>query len=107
MIKITKKALDKVKEISLAEDIGHNIIRLKVMGGGCAGMTYDMHFDEMITDLDETMDFDDVKIIIDPLSYQYLDEVTLDYIDSEIASGFKFLNPAVKSTCGCGSSVSF
>jgi len=107
MIHLTEKAAKQIKEISDAEGIGHLTVRVKVVGGGCAGFSHDMYYDDQVTDMDETFDVDGVKIVVDPLSFQYLDEVTIDYVESPIGAGFKFLNPNVKGTCGCGSSVSF
>lgn len=111
MIQITEKAALKVKEISDSEGIGHYNIRVRVVGGGCAGFTYDMYYEDKVGELDETIECTDyygtIKIIVDPLSFQYLEEVTIDYLDSQFGAGFKFLNPAVTGSCGCGSSVSF
>jgi iron-sulfur cluster insertion protein len=111
MIHITEAAAKKVVEISEAEGIGHNNVRVRVIGGGCAGFTHDMYYEENITDMDEVIEFNDfygfIKVVIDPISFQYLDEVTIDYLDGPMGGGFKFLNPNVKGSCGCGSSVSF
>lgn len=107
MISLTKIAVDKVKEISESEGIGHFNIRVKIIGGGCAGFTHDMFYEDKISDVDEVIEQDGVKVIIDPLSFQYLEDVEIDFIDSPISAGFKFLNPNVKGSCGCGSSVSF
>jgi iron-sulfur cluster insertion protein len=107
MIYITEKAAEKIKEISDSEGIGYYSVRVKVQGGGCAGFTYDLFFDDKIVDMDEVAELDGVKVIIDPLSFQYMDEVTMDYIEGTISAGFKFLNPNVKGTCGCGNSYSF
>jgi iron-sulfur cluster insertion protein len=106
MIHLTEKAAKKIEEISNSEGIGHYIIRVKVVGGGCAGFSYDLFFDDQEAPLDETSELDGVKIISDPLSFQYLDEMVIDYVEGPISSGFKFNNPNVKSTCGCGSSFS-
>jgi len=106
MIHLTEKAAKKIEEISNSEGIGHNIIRVKVVGGGCAGFSYDLFFDDQSSPLDEVSELDGVKIIADPLSFQYLDEMVVDYVEGPINSGFKFSNPNVKSTCGCGSSFS-
>ena len=66
---------------------------------------YDMYFDDLpATDADEVMEQDGVKVVVDPMSYQYLDEVTIDYVDGLMGAGFKFINPKVKASCGCGSS---
>lgn len=107
MISLTKIAVDKVKEISEAEGIGHYNIRLKIIGGGCAGFSQDMQYEDNISELDEVIEQDGIKMIIDPLSLQYLDETEIDFIDSPISAGFKFLNPNVKGSCGCNMSVSF
>jgi iron-sulfur cluster insertion protein len=108
MIHITDKAISKIKEISEAEGVGHLTVRLKVVGGGCAGFTQDMHFDDIgAKELDEVIEMDGVTILVDPMSMQYMDETTLDFVESQFGTGFKFLNPNVKSSCGCGSSVSF
>lgn len=107
MLAITDKAAVKIKEISEAEGIGHFNIRLKVIGGGCAGMTHDLFFEEVISDLDEVSDIDGIKIIIDPISFQYLENANIDYIENSMSAGFKITNPDIKSTCGCGSSFAY
>ena len=111
MIELTEKAALKIIEISNAEGIGHFSVRAKVRGGGCAGFSHDMDFDDSITNDDEVTEVTDyygtVKIIIDQISYQYLDESTIDWIDSMIGGGFKFVNPKATGSCGCGNSVSF
>ena len=106
MITITDKAIEKVKSFSADEGIGHNSIRVKVKGGGCAGFSYDIEFDDTSTDMDEVFEFDGVKIIIDPMSNQYLDGSEIDYVDGLFGAGFKFNNPNVTGSCGCGSSFS-
>jgi iron-sulfur cluster insertion protein len=106
MIKLTEKAVTKVKEIAEAEGIASLTIRVSVKGGGCAGFTYDMEFNDQVGELDESIDQDGVKIVTDPLSIQYLEDVEIDYLDSPFGGGFKFNNPTVKATCGCGSSFS-
>lgn len=106
MIHITEKAAKKIEEISNEEGIGHYSVRVKVIGGGCAGFTYDMFFDDTVGEMDEVFELDGVKVITDPLSFQYLDEVVIDYLDGPISAGFKFNNPNTTGSCGCGSSFS-
>jgi iron-sulfur cluster insertion protein len=106
MIHITEKAAKMIEEISNSEGLGHYTVRVKVVGGGCAGFSYDMYFDDTIGELDEVTEMDGVKVVVDALSFQYMDEVTMDFIDTEMQRGFKFLNPNVTGTCGCGSSFS-
>ena len=106
MITVTEKAIKEIKNISDAEGIGHYSVRLRVIGGGCAGFTHDMYFEEQVNEMDETVEVDGVKVIVDPLSFQYLEDVEVDYTDGQFGRGFKFNNPNVKGSCGCGSSFS-
>ena len=104
MISITEKAVGKLKEMSEEYETGHLTVRLKVVGAGCAGFSYDMMFDDIVSESDETLEQDGIKVVIDPVSFQYLENVTIDYVDGLMGAGFKFLNPDVKASCGCGSS---
>lgn len=106
LISMTEKAVKAAKDLAEAEGISHTSIRLRVIGGGCAGFSYDMFFSESVNEMDETFEFDGVKIIVDPLSLQYLDNIEVDFIDGPFGSGFKFNNPNVTGSCGCGSSFS-
>jgi iron-sulfur cluster insertion protein len=106
MITITTKAADKVKEIADAEALHGQGLRLRVVGGGCSGFSYDLYFEDQPTDMDETFEANGVNLYIDPLSFQYLDGTEIDYVEGLHGAGFKFNNPNVKGTCGCGSSFS-
>ncbi len=107
MIHITENAASKVLEIAAAEDFGGRPLRVKVIGGGCAGFSYDLYFSEDDPlPMDEVFEDKGVTIMVDPLSFQYLDGVEIDYLDGPFASGFKFINPNISSSCGCGSSFS-
>lgn len=106
MVTITEKAAAKVKEIAEAEALQGQGLRLRVMGGGCSGFTYDLYFEDSPTDMDERFESNGVALFVDPLSYQYLEGTEIDYVDGLHGSGFKFGNPNVKGTCGCGSSFS-
>jgi iron-sulfur cluster insertion protein len=104
MISITELAAEKVQEISNSEGLDGQGLRLRVIGGGCAGFQYDLYFEEAPTDLDERFESNGVQLFVDPLSYQYLDGTQIDYVETTHGSGFKFGNPNVTGTCGCGSS---
>jgi iron-sulfur cluster insertion protein len=104
MISITNLAAGKVKEIANAEGLLGQGLRLRVIGGGCAGFQYDLYFEETPTDMDERFESNGVDLFVDPLSYQYLDGTEIDYVEGAHGSGFKFGNPNVSGTCGCGSS---
>jgi iron-sulfur cluster insertion protein len=106
MITITEKAAEKVNEIAVAEELGGQGLRLKVIGGGCAGFSYDLYFEDKPGEMDETFEDKGIKLYIDSFSYHYLEGTEIDYVEGLHGSGFKFQNPNVKSTCGCGSSFS-
>jgi iron-sulfur cluster assembly accessory protein len=103
---ITEKAAAAIKEISESEGIGHTSVRIKVIGGGCSGLTNEMEYDDSPGELDEVIEIDGITIIIDPLSSQYMEGITMDYQETSLGGGFKFSGGAIKSTCGCGSSFS-
>ena len=106
MISLSTKAIEKVKEIRETEGLGEQGLRLKVLGGGCSGFSYDLYFEDETTDLDQTFESGGIKLYVDMMSYQYLEGTEIDYVEGLHGAGFKFLNPAAKSTCGCGSSFS-
>jgi iron-sulfur cluster insertion protein len=106
MITITDKAVEKLKEISEADEIGHFVVRVGIKGGGCAGYMTDMFFDDMIKDTDEIIEKGGVKIIVDEMSFQYLDGTDIDYEEGLMGSGFRFANPNKTGSCGCGKSFS-
>jgi iron-sulfur cluster assembly accessory protein len=106
LVKLTARAAEKVKAIREEEKIeaGYGL-RLKVQGGGCSGFAYDLYFDQ-VQDVDQTFESQGVRMICDQMSLMYLVGTEIDYVESVQGSGFKFTNPNVKSTCGCGSSFS-
>jgi len=106
MITLTDKASEKVREIQNAEGLGGQGLRLRVIGGGCSGFSYDLFFDEDVTDMDEKFESHGIALYVDQMSYQYLENTEIDYVEGLYGAGFKFNNPTAKSTCGCGSSFS-
>jgi iron-sulfur cluster insertion protein len=111
-MRFTQKAKEKIVEIAAAEKIVDPIVRVKVLGGGCAGFQYDMTFldsREMYDpNSDEVFEMGKFTVVVDSISYQYVSEAEVDWLSEGIlAEGFKFNNPAVKSSCGCGNSVGF
>ena len=76
-----------------------------MVGGGCSGFSYHMAFENQVNEAsDNVYEFDGLKVLVDQMSEMYLEGVSIDYIETLEGSGFKFNNPNVKSTCGCGSS---
>ena len=106
MENITPVAATMVNEIRDAEGIEtHLALRLRVVGGGCAGFSYDLYFDEPI-EVDRQFEIQGVKVVVDEMSLMYLVGTEIDYVEGLQGAGFKFNNPNVKTTCGCGSSFS-
>ncbi|MGH9662302.1 MAG: HesB/IscA family protein [Bryobacteraceae bacterium] len=106
MIQMTENAVAKVKEILETQEPKPNGLRIAVVGGGCSGFNYSMAFENSPTMLDKTYKWDGLKVFVDQASLLYLDGIEIDYIETLEGAGFKFNNPNVKSTCGCGSSFS-
>lgn len=106
MIALTPKASDKVKEIREAEGLGDQGLRVRIIGGGCSGFTYDLFFEDETTEFDSKFESGGIQLFVDMMSLQYLEGVEIDYVEGLHGAGFKFLNPKAKSTCGCGSSFS-
>src|SRR5262245_19167962 len=105
-VALTAKAAEKVKEIRAEENIEDTYaLRLKVVGGGCSGFSYDLYFD-LPQEIDQSFDSHGVKLVCDQMSLMYLMGTEVDYVEGLHGAGFKFQNPNVKSTCGCGSSFS-
>jgi len=105
-ITLTQRAADKVREIRTDEKIQDGYaLRLKVMGGGCSGFAYDLYFDQA-QEFDHVFESNGIRMVCDQMSLMYLMGTEVDYVESLQGSGFKFNNPNVKSTCGCGSSFS-
>ena len=106
MVHITPVAASKVNEIRDAETIEATMaLRLRVVGGGCAGFSYDLYFDEP-AEVDRQFEVQGVKVVVDEMSLMYLVGTEIDYVEGLQGAGFKFNNPNVKTTCGCGSSFS-
>ena len=101
---LTPQAIAKVREIMATQDPLPAGLRIGVVGGGCSGFQYSMAFENQPGMMDKVFNFDDLKVFVDATSLMYLNGCTVDYMETLEAAGFKFDNPQVKSTCGCGSS---
>ena len=100
----TATAIAKVKEVMAQQNPVPAGLRVGVVGGGCSGFQYSMSFENGAGMMDKTFSFEDLRVFVDATSLMYLKGVTIDYIETLEGAGFKFENPNVKSTCGCGSS---
>src|SRR5208283_3316799 len=101
---LTTQARAKVREIMATQDPLPAGLRIGVEGGGCSGFQYSMAFENQAGMMDKVFNFEDIKVFVDATSLMYLKGCTVDYVETLEAAGFKFDNPQVKSTCGCGSS---
>ncbi len=102
----TDNAADKVRQ--LIKEEGNNDLKLRVFvsGGGCSGFKYGFTFDELVNEDDTVMEKNGVKLLIDPMSFQYLVGAEIDYQENPEGAQFIIKNPGAASTCGCGSSFS-
>ena len=103
MITLTKFAANKIK--TLLTEKKETGIRAGVQGGGCSGFIYQLKFDNE-KENDKIIESHGISIYVDPKSFLYLMGTEIDFVDELNQSGFKFINPNAKRTCGCGESFS-
>lgn len=99
-------AADKVRDLITEEGNPDLKLRVFVTGGGCSGLQYGFTFDEVQNEDDTVMEKSGVKLLIDPMSFQYLTGAQIDYTEGLEGAQFVIKNPNASSTCGCGSSFS-
>jgi iron-sulfur cluster assembly protein len=104
-IEISDNAVKKINALVAQQQKDGQGLRVKVVGGGCSGLSYKMDLD-MQRDGDRVFERDSAKVLVDRKSFIYLRGTELDYADGLMDSGFKLQNPNVKRSCGCGSSFS-
>jgi len=105
LIEITDAASQQIKRL-LDQDgkLETHALRMKVVGGGCSGLQYQLAFDDQQKENDTELERDGVRLVVDEKSALYLVGTELDFVDTLMESGFKINNPNAKSTCGCGQS---
>jgi iron-sulfur cluster assembly protein len=107
LIQVTEPAAQRIR--ALLEKDGKaetHALRLKVIGGGCSGLRYELAFDDQLREVDTEIEINGVRVVLDEKSALYLAGTTLDFVDTLSESGFKMNNPNASSTCGCGESFS-
>jgi iron-sulfur cluster assembly protein len=106
MIHVSEKAAEKIRELLVKEGVPAESggLRVGVQGGGCSGLTYAMRLDTEARNRDKVFEENGARIFVDPKSYLYLHNTTLDYIEDLMKQGFVFQNPQASRSCGCGSS---
>lgn len=105
-INFSDNAVKKVKELIEEEGTPDLKLRVFVSGGGCSGFQYGFTFEETINEDDTKVEKDNVILLVDPMSLQYLTGAEIDYQDNVQGSQFVIKNPNATTTCGCGSSFS-
>jgi iron-sulfur cluster insertion protein len=105
-ILFTDRAATKVRELREEEGNPELKLRVYITGGGCSGFSYGFTFDEKVNDDDTVVDNNDVTLLVDAMSIQYLAGSEVDYDQGLMGSRFVVQNPNASSTCGCGSSFS-
>ena len=101
-MQITSNAANKVAGMKSPEES----LRVYISGGGCSGFNYGFKLDENTIEGDFSIEKNGVKVLIDPMSYQYLEGITIDYLQDLQGARFIISNPNAKTTWGCGSSFS-
>ncbi len=105
-VDFSDSAANKVRELIEEEGNAALKLRIYITGGGCSGFQYGFTFDESVNDGDTVVEKEGVSLLIDPMSYQYLNGAEIDYKDDLEGSHFVIRNPNASTTCGCGSSFS-
>jgi iron-sulfur cluster assembly accessory protein len=106
MINLTDKAIEKVKQLMIAEGKEGFGLRVAVKGGGCSGFEYGLTFEESAGEKDKVLELSGLQVFLDDMSQLYLNGTSIDYVDSLAGSGFKIDNPQSSGSCGCGNSFS-
>jgi iron-sulfur cluster assembly protein len=104
-INISKSAANHIRKIM--KDGAGQALRIGLKKGGCAGMEYTMEYVNEISESDEVVEVDGAKVVIAPTAQMFLFGTEIDYESGLLESGFKFTNPNVSETCGCGESIKF
>jgi iron-sulfur cluster assembly protein len=106
VVRLTDAALAKIQAMKIKEGKPDHFLRLAVVTGGCAGLSYDMRFQKQPYDNDLIFEQNELKILLNPDSVAFLNGITIDYVDTLKESGFKYINPNASNSCGCGVSFS-
>ena len=104
-VTLTEKAAEKVRALmEQPEQSEATGLRVRVVGGGCAGLTYQIQLERDVDEADVVVESQGVKIYVDPKSNLFLSGTQIDYTESMMGSGFQFQNPNATGGCGCGTS---
>lgn len=104
MLTMTDAAVSQLQQIVKKQGKDDVALRVYVSPGGCSGFSYGMTLDDDRSDDDQTIDYQGVKLVVDPFSLQYLDGSQVDYVDALMGGGFTVQNPNAVKACACGQS---
>jgi iron-sulfur cluster assembly accessory protein len=108
MLTITEMAATKISELRLEEGKPEWGLRVRVVGGGCSGMSYELGWEDEETNGDQVIEAHGIKVFVDQQSAPYLQGSEIDFVANDMmGAGFAIKNPNVKSSCGCGQSHRF
>jgi iron-sulfur cluster assembly accessory protein len=102
---VTERAARRIAQI-LAAEPKPSVLRVSVEGGGCSGFQYKFDIQEAPAADDVVIEQDGARVVVDPVSLQYMDGSALDYVNDLIGASFKIENPQATAACGCGTSFS-
>ena len=105
-MKIHESAVTKLQELRREENNPDLKFRVFVQGGGCSGMQYGFTFDEAQNEDDFDFQFDDLTVLVDSMSMEYLRDASIEFREDAMGASFVIENPQAQTTCGCGSSFS-
>jgi iron-sulfur cluster insertion protein len=106
MITITDSASKKIQEVLQEENDPSLKIRIFVQGGGCSGLQYGFSFDNVKDEDDIELVENNISLLVDIMSFQFLTGAEIDYVEDVYGAQFKIKNPNAKATCSCGNSFS-
>jgi iron-sulfur cluster insertion protein len=108
MVTLTETAAKKVADLRVEEGKPEWGLRVRLVGGGCSGMSYELGWEDVVAEGDTVVESHGIKVYVDKLSASYLAGSEIDYVDNNmLGAGFAITNPNVKSSCGCGQSHRF
>jgi len=108
MITLTETAAKKLGDLRLEEGKPEWGLRIRVVGGGCSGFSYELGWENQASEGDDVIESHGIKVYVDSMSARYLAGSEIEYVDNQmLGAGFAIKNPNVKSSCGCGQSHQF
>lgn len=105
-VNLTERAAEEIKNLLERQGQSDAALRVFVSGGGCSGLQYGMAIDDSVEEEDFVFECHGVKVVVDPLSHNYIKGASVDYVEDMMGGGFKIDNPNAMRSCGCGSSFS-